>query len=79
MCKWGTEKRVKVKVPADLSSTGKEKWRDYPIDACIADIVEALQKGGIDMRSSCCGHNKIFGHIELQDGRELMIRTGDNA
>ena len=64
---------VKVKIPADLSSTGKIKWKYALIDACIATIVEALQKGKIDMRGSCCGHNKGFGDIHLQDGRVLII------
>jgi hypothetical protein len=43
--------------------------------------VEALQQGGVDMRSSCCGHGKTFGNIQLQDGRVLLIlipEEGDN-
>lgn len=66
---------VRVKVPADLSSTGEEKWRDFGIDACIAPIVAALQAGGIDMRGSCCGHGREPGSILLADGRTLAIRT----
>ena len=73
MCKWGTFKRVKVKIPADLSSTGKVKWKRASIDSCIAPIVEALQKAGIDMRGSCCGHDECEGVIHLQDGRGLLI------
>lgn len=75
MCKWGTSIIVWVKIPADLSCTGKEKWRDFKIDSCIASLVKALQKGGIDMRSSCCGHERAFGSIELQDGRTLFIES----
>jgi hypothetical protein len=48
-------------------------WKDVEIDSCIADLVEALQTFGIDMRGSCCGHLKRIGHISLQDGRELLI------
>lgn len=73
MCKYGDTKKVRVKIPADLSLTGKEKWRYVDIDSCIADIVEALQKAGIDMRGSCCGHGKRIGDITLQDGRVLLI------
>lgn len=73
MCEWGTSKNVRVKLPADLSGTGKQKWKDVPIDACIADLVKALQEGGIDMRGSCCGHGKDIGDIHLQDGRILLI------
>jgi len=76
MCKWGTWKKVRVKIPADLSSTGKEKWKICKIDSCIADIVEALQSAGIDMRVSCCGHGKDLGDIHLQDGRVLVITNG---
>lgn len=64
---------VRVKIPADLSSTGKVKWKYALIDNCIAPIIEALQKGGIDMRGSCCGHGEYFGEIHLQDGRTLLI------
>ena len=77
MCKWGVTKRVKVKIPADLSCSGKEHWKGAKIDACIAPLVHALQVGGIDMRGSCCGHGKTKGHIDLQDGRILVIEDSE--
>ena len=78
MCKEGTYQKVKVKIPADLSSTNKVKWKYAKIDKCIAPIVKALQKGKVDMRGSCCGHNKTEGNIHLQDGRILIIKkNGD--
>ena len=77
MCKWGINSLIFVKIPADLSSTGMEKWRYMGIDSCIADIVQALQNGGIDMRGSCCGHHKYWGDIHLQDDRVLLIVNGD--
>ena len=64
---------VSVKIPADLSSTGFAKWKYVAIDCCIARIVDALQAYGVDMRGSCCGHNKESGEIHLQDGRVLII------
>jgi hypothetical protein len=64
---------VRVKIPADLSYTGEERWKDAEIDAEIADIVKALQQGGIDMRASCSGHGKRPGEILLQDGRRLIV------
>lgn len=73
VCKWGTDIEVMVKIPADLSSTHQNKWKREKIDSCIADLVRALQEGGIDMRGSCCGHEKYVGHINLQDGRVLII------
>lgn len=71
------EQNVLVKIPADLSCTGFAKFKYVGIDACIAPIVEALQKGAIDMRGSCCGHNKYAGEIHLQDGRVLLIADFD--
>ena len=65
---------VDVLVPADLSHTGEPLRRSFPIDACIAPIVRALQAAGIDMRGSCCGHGKAPGEILLADGRVLSVR-----
>jgi hypothetical protein len=73
VCDWGKTISVRVKVPADLSSTGKSKWKCALIDACVAPVVKALQEGGIDMRGSCCGHGRGAGEILLQDRRILLI------
>jgi hypothetical protein len=73
MCDRGNETIVRVKIPADLSCDGNEKWKDVGIDSCIAPIVSALQNAGIDMRGSCCGHGDGIGNIELADGRVLLI------
>jgi len=69
---------VRVKIPADLSHTNKVLWKVAGIDYCIAPIVEALQKAGIDMRGSCCGHGENDGNILLQDGRVLIIKQVEN-
>lgn len=45
-----------------------------PVDACITDIVKALNDGGVKTRSCCCGHGETSGNIMLMDGRELLIR-----
>lgn len=79
MCNWGTDKIVRVWVDASLSHTGEAYWRDFGIDACIADIVEALQAAGINMFSSCCGHGKADGEILLADGRILVIKHPEAA
>ena len=79
MCKWGDTALVKVKITADLSYTGKERWKEAQIDRCIATIVQGLQDAGIDMRASCCGHGKTEGSINLQDGRILLIRDRGNS
>jgi len=70
---------VKLKIPADLSSHGESYIGYRWIDSCIAPIVKALQEGGIDMRSSCCGHGKGDGKILLQDGRRLIIKGERNG
>jgi len=70
---------VAVKIPADLSCAGEEHWKAAKIDSCIADLVRALQEGGIDMRGSCCGHGKTLGSIDLADGRALLILEQGDA
>ncbi len=79
MCKQGNTTLVKVKISADLSHTGKVYWRKAGIDKCIAPLVKALQKGGIDMRGSCCGHNERNGYITLEDKRVLIIKKIENG
>ena len=69
---------VRVKIPTDLSHTGRSHWKYCKIDKCIALIVKALQEGRIDMRGSCCGHGKMDGDIHLQDGRILIIKKDGN-
>lgn len=75
MCNWGTTRPVIVEVSADLSHTGHAIHKTVEIDSCIADLVGALSRGNIRMRSSCCGHGGD-GEIVLQDGRVLVIKQG---
>lgn len=75
MCNRAQTMSIRLKVVADLSHSGKEFWRYWAIDRCIADIVKALQEAGIDMRGSCCGHGRGPGEIVLQDGRVLRIEA----
>lgn len=79
MCKWGTKIGVNVKIQADLSCDGKEKWKEVQIDSCIALIVKGLQSVGIDMLGSCCGHSETLGDISLVDGRILLIVEKERA
>ena len=65
MCEWGDTIPVLVKIPADLSYTGKARWAVKPIDKCIAPLVRFLQNSGIDMRASCCGHGKGSASITI--------------
>lgn len=64
-----------VTVAADLSHTGDAYQRPFGIDACIAPLVDALNRAGITTRQSCCGHGQGDGRIDLADGRLLTIRA----
>ena len=77
MCKQGDYEVIKLRIPADHSSSGKSYMKWVKVDRCIAGIVEALQGAGITMRASCCGHGNGDGKIFLQDGRELIIKKGE--
>jgi hypothetical protein len=74
MCKWGTNVELRVPIQAELSHTGRERWAIKKIDACIAPIVDALNKGGVLTTACCCGHGKANGEIHLQDGPEVIRR-----
>lgn len=75
MCQHGDVTDVLIRIPADLSFTGRWRWGWKPIDSCIADVVKALQKARIYTRSSCCGHGAADGEISLNDGRRLVIEN----
>jgi len=79
MCEWGDTVMVNVVMPADLSHTGEERRRPKLIDRCIAPIVTALVEAGVATRSSCCGHGKADGEIQLEYGRTLVIKETADA
>ena len=68
MCKWGTDKMITLCKPKEHS-----KRIEIAVDACLADIVQALNNFGIETLSCCCGHGKTDGEIMLTDGRTLVI------
>ena len=45
-------------------------------DPCIADLVAALNAGGMPTIASCCGHGRQRGIVSLADGRDLLIIGG---
>lgn len=69
MCEWGTYKTVRLYKAKEFS-----KRTEIPVDACIADIIQALNNYSIETMTSCCGHFKADGEIALTDGRILIIR-----
>lgn len=52
---------------------------DIWCDPEIADLVTALNKGGIRTVASCSGHGKRPGNIALADGRELIVMESFDA
>jgi len=64
---------MEVTILAHLSHDGQERKAIKGVDACIAEIVHALNAGGVITTSSCCGHGKTDGSILLADGRELRL------
>lgn len=45
------------------------------IDWCIHQIVAALNAGGVRTVACCCGHGRMPGRIDLEDGRILTISS----
>jgi len=89
MCKWGTDEEVEVTMQPfdpDCLYCKNHPWarrclgewkKKCKIDKCIAPLVRALERGGIRMVASCCGHGKDDGCIDLLDGRILVIKDGE--
>ena len=73
MCKWGTTTPVQVVIPADLSHTGRQRVAIKNIDACLALIIQALQRQGIHTRACCCGHGQRPAQITLANGKTLTL------
>ena len=73
MCAWGTYVELELEIPAHLSHSRVAYSRLVKVDACIAPIVKALNDGGLKTISSCCGHGKGDGRIDLLDGRILLV------
>jgi len=71
-------KMLTVKISADMSHTGKERLEQKPVDACIADIVNALNLAGIFTDGCCCGHGVGTGSIVLTDGRVIEVHFPDD-
>ena len=108
LCMWRAgidHKILKGVIPADIDTSsccedGSDSHQvvtviddeTVGIDKCFADIVKALNAGGIATRSCCCGHprnarrfatgGRAVPYIELEDGRGIVmqwISKKDNA
>jgi hypothetical protein len=65
---------TEVIILAHLSHDGQQRQAIKGVDACIADLVRALNSGEVTTISSCCGHGRGDGSILLADGREVIIK-----
>lgn len=72
MCDWGHD--AVVHCPAGFNGQNKART-EVAVDSCIADIVSALNAGGVLTLDSCCGHGNGDGVIRLMDGRVLSLRA----
>lgn len=73
----GDRPEVVVKAPA---------WADRPticLDACIADVIQALWTHGMETLGCCCGHGKIgpsvliASHMDGQRAHQLLRQLDD--
>lgn len=73
MCKWGTDKEVKLCEPKMISKRTKIK-----VDSCIAPLVQMLNNYGIKTESCCCGHGKTNqSHIRIHSKNILLTELDD--
>src|SRR5688572_23431424 len=70
-----SEVLMEVTILAHLAHDGQQRQAIKGVDACIAQIVRALNDGGVITTSSCCGHGRSDGSILLADGRELVVKV----
>lgn len=72
------EKIIKLRV----TRFGDEpRFEDLPVDSCISELVEVLNKFGIrTIGHSCCGHGKKEGYIcidlynlKISEGRAYLV------
>lgn len=73
MCQHGDTVELPVPMPAHLSHTGERRWAVKAVDRCLADLVRALNTGGVYTANCCCGHGADDGAIVLHDGRVLVV------
>ena len=68
MCKWGIDEEITLCEPTPIQKRIRVK-----VDSCIAPLVQMLNDYGIKTISSCCGHSKDRGRIDLADGNLIWI------
>lgn len=74
MCTHGDEVKLLVVMPAELSYTGRARYKVVGVDRCIAPQVGRLNASGRLTANACCGHGLGPGSIFLHDGTEIEAR-----
>ena len=71
MCKWNTYKNIKLAYPRENSGR-----TIVPIDKCISNLIEIMNKHKIHTRGCCCGHNKAEGSILIDSDSYRILDSG---
>ena len=79
MCEQGDTVVLNLWIPGRLDHTGKGRMKPCDIDRCLANLVEALNTGGILTEACCCGHGKRPGNIILGNGQVIEIHETEEA
>ena len=65
--------------PFSLHHTTERGFDTGWCDPCIQPIVQALNNAGMQTVASCCGHGHRPAAICLEDDREILIMTFNQA
>lgn len=71
MCKWGTNKLVKLAYPKEVS-----KNSFVSVDACISHLVQRLNEHGVHTLGCCCGHGNGEGSITIHPNNFQINKDG---
>jgi len=67
MCKWGTDKMVKLAYPMHNS-----KRMEIAVDACLQPLIQMLNDYKIHTVGCCCGHGNGEGSILIEQNEQII-------
>lgn len=70
MCVSGDRVWTPVHVDSSVAHEGFAIVKEMPIDRCLVPLVRELDRRGIRMLSSCCGHGRLDGVILIKGNPE---------
>lgn len=73
------ETTLLLRTAPEIDCGGRAGVKEIQVDACVADLIHALETAGIHMLGSCCGHQRREGHIHLADGRALLVLSQEQT